>query len=99
MPETPAPPSDTLPSDLGQLVARCQGLPLPRLVEALRADQARRWRSGRGLAAEAYLAAVPELAAEDALVLIWGEVLLRLEAGEAPQPQEYRERFPRTPRP
>ena len=32
---------------------------------------------------------------EDALVLIWGEALLRFEAGEAPQPAEFRERFPR----
>jgi tetratricopeptide (TPR) repeat protein len=72
-------------------------LPLPRLLEALRADQARRWRAGQRLLAEAYLDAFPQLAgsAEDALVLIWGEALLRFEIGEAPQPAEYRDRFPR----
>jgi hypothetical protein len=59
---------------------------LPRLVEALRADQARRWRAGQRLLAEAYLEAFPVLAAsaEDTLVLIWGEALLRFELGEAP---------------
>jgi hypothetical protein len=44
---------------------------LPQLSEALRADQARRWRSGRRLPAEACLEAFPQLAgsAEDALGL------------------------------
>jgi hypothetical protein len=82
--------------DLCDLVARCQGLPLPRLVEALRTDQAMRWRASQRLWAEAYLDAFPQLAtsADDALVLIWGEVLLRFETGEVPQPDEYRARFP-----
>jgi hypothetical protein len=97
MPEPPGPAPDAPPADLGELIARCRTLPLLRLVEALRADQARRWRSGQRLRAEAYLEAFPALAAsaEDALVLIWGEVLLRQERGELPQPAEYRERFPR----
>jgi tetratricopeptide (TPR) repeat protein/WD40 repeat protein/tRNA A-37 threonylcarbamoyl transferase component Bud32 len=71
-------------------------LPLHRLVEELRADQARRWRAGQRLLAEAYLGAFPQLAssAEDALVLIWGEALLRRELGDAPQPAEYQARFP-----
>jgi WD40 repeat protein len=96
MPEPSAPPPATLPADLADLVARCRDLPLPRLVEALRADQARRWRAGQRLLAEAYLDAFPQLAgsAEDALVLIWGEALLRREAGEAPRLEEYRARFP-----
>jgi hypothetical protein len=86
----------TLPADLGELLARCRELPLPRLVEAVRADQAQRWRAGIRLPAEAYLEAFPQLrsSAEDALVLIWGEVLLRKERGEAPQSEEYRQRFP-----
>jgi serine/threonine-protein kinase len=65
-------------------------------VEALRADQTGRWRSSQRLPAEAYLCAFPYLAAsaEDALVLIWGEALLRFELGEAPRPDEYRARFP-----
>jgi hypothetical protein len=54
------------------------------------------WRAGKGLPAEAYLEAFPALAAsgEDALVLIWGEALLRLERGETPRLEEYRTRFP-----
>jgi tetratricopeptide (TPR) repeat protein len=86
----------TLPADMAGIVAACGALPLPQLVEALRSDQARRWRAGGRLWAEGYLDAFPALAgsAEDALVLIWGEVLLRLELGEAPQPAEYRARFP-----
>src|SRR5262249_38223533 len=74
----------------------CGALPLTRLVEALREDQARRWRSGHGLPAEAYLGAFPALAAspDDALVLVWGEALLRLEAGAAPDPEQFRARFP-----
>jgi hypothetical protein len=72
MPEAPPPSPDTLGSDLGALLASCRGLTLPRLVEALRADQAQRWRGGQRVLAEAYLEAFPELAAsaEDALVLI-----------------------------
>ncbi len=89
-------PSPTLPADLGALIARCRALPLPRLVEALREDQARRWRSGQPLLAETYLGAFPALAAspEDALVLVWGEALLRFETDEAPRLEEYRARFP-----
>jgi hypothetical protein len=78
------------------MIARCQDLPLPRLVEDLRAHQARRWRAGERVPAEAFLKASPQLgeSAEDALVLIWGEVLLRLERGEVPQVAEYQARFP-----
>ncbi len=95
MSESPTPCPPPL-ADLADLVAGCGALPLPRLVEALRADQARRWRSGRPLPAEAYLGAFPALAAsaEDALVLVWGEAVLRFEVGEAPCQEEYRDRFP-----
>jgi tetratricopeptide (TPR) repeat protein len=96
MPDSLVPPPDTLPADLGELIARCRELPLPRLVEAVRADQVQRWRAGLRMPAEAYLEAFPPLvsSAEDSLVLIWGEVLLRKERGEAPQPGEYQQRFP-----
>jgi WD40 repeat protein/serine/threonine protein kinase len=68
-----------------------------QLVEVLRADQARRWRAGQRVPAEVYLEASPQLAAsaEDALVLIWGEVLLRLERGKVPKVAEYQDRFPK----
>jgi hypothetical protein len=90
------PSPGALAPGLGELVARCRSLPLPQLVEALREDQARRWRAGQRLLAEAYLDAFPALAgsAEDALVLIWGEALLRFERGAAPSLDEYRIRFP-----
>ena len=67
-------PTGGIPADV---VASCRSLPLPRLVEALCADQAQRWRSGHGLPAETYIGAFPALAAspEDALVLVWGEAL------------------------
>src|SRR5271169_6742460 len=86
-------PTGAIPADV---IASCRSLPLPRLVEALRADQALRWRSGHGLPAETYIGAFPALAAspEDALVLVWGEALLRLEAGEVPGIEEFRCRFP-----
>jgi eukaryotic-like serine/threonine-protein kinase len=86
-------PTGGIPADV---VASCRSLPLPRLVEALREDQAQRWRSGRRLPAETYIGAFPALAAspEDALVLVWGEALLRLEAGEALGLEEFRCRFP-----
>jgi Protein kinase domain len=95
MPESST-PSATPPTDLNDLVAACRELPLPRLVGVLREDQARRWRAGHGLPAETYLGAFPTLAAspEDALVLVWGEVLLRFQAGAAPGLDEYRARFP-----
>jgi hypothetical protein len=97
MPESSAQsPTALLPAVPADLVAACRALPLPRLVEILREDQARRWRSGQGLLAETYLSAFPALAAspEDALVLIWGEALLRFEAGAAPHYEEFRARFP-----
>jgi WD40 repeat protein/tRNA A-37 threonylcarbamoyl transferase component Bud32 len=96
MPESSSFAPPTLPADLADLVVHCRGQPLPRLVEELRADQARRWRDGQRLLAEAYLSALPALgaSAEDALVLIWGEVLLRFERGEDPRLAEYRHRFP-----
>src|SRR5262249_24344926 len=88
---------DTLPADLAEPVAASGQLPLARLVQELRADQARRWRAGQRLPAEAYLDAFPALAAsaEDALVLVCGEVLLPQERGEAPVLAEYQARFPR----
>jgi hypothetical protein len=96
MAEPSAPPPDTLCADLAELMARCRELPLPRLVEALREDQARRWRAGQRLLAEAYLETFPGLAgsAEDALVLLCGEAMLRRERGETPELAEYQRRFP-----
>jgi WD40 repeat protein len=95
MPDSPA-PELARPPDLSTLRAGLAGLTPDDLVAALRADQSTRWRAGDPVPAEAYLAAFPELAGrdEDALVLVVGELLLRVERGEAPAADEYRRRFP-----
>jgi acetylornithine deacetylase/succinyl-diaminopimelate desuccinylase-like protein len=46
MPELPVSRQASFPVDLADLVTRYRELPLPRLVEALRADQAQRWWAG-----------------------------------------------------
>jgi serine/threonine-protein kinase len=63
---------------------------------ALRLEQARRWRHGDRAPAEEYLARYPELSAnpEYALEVVYGELLLREEEGEAPRVEEYLQRFP-----
>jgi WD40 repeat protein len=67
-----------------------------RLIETLRGDQRRRWQDGDRVAAETYLRENPTLlaAADGALELIYNEVLLREERGEAPGLEEYVRRFP-----
>ncbi len=62
-----------------------------------RADQDARWRVGKPLPVEKYLEALPKVAADPelAMVLIYGEVLSRTEAGQTPTADEYRRRFPR----
>jgi serine/threonine protein kinase len=63
----------------------------------VRAEQARRWRSGERPTAEDLLSRHPELAAdpEAAQVIVYGEVLLREELeGIPPDPAEYAARFP-----
>jgi WD40 repeat protein len=96
MSDTTVTPADDSPLGLSSLARRCSELSPGRLVETLRDDQARRWRGRRPLPAEVYLDAFPAVAGDpdDALALIWGEVLLRYEAGESPRLEEYRVRFP-----
>jgi serine/threonine protein kinase len=62
----------------------------------LRDDQYQRWQRGERIRAEEYFARLPGLRvdAEAAVDLIFSEVLLRTEAGEKPQLQEYQARFP-----
>jgi hypothetical protein len=81
---------------LRELAERLAGLAAASLIDPVRADQAARWRAGTGPRAEEYLAAFPALRerTEDLLVLIWGEVLLRAERGESPDPADYQRRFP-----
>jgi len=62
----------------------------------LRDDQVRRWQNHQRVFVEAYVQHLPALAdVPDALLdLIYGEVLLREQAGDTPHPDEYLKRFP-----
>jgi WD40 repeat protein/serine/threonine protein kinase len=79
---------------LTDLVSHAGHVPPADMLEAIRADQARRWRSGQPIRAEAYLDAFPKLPSADAFQVIWSEVLLRFEKGESPPAAEYQARFP-----
>jgi serine/threonine-protein kinase len=66
------------------------------LVESLRHRQWRSWQAGDRTTAETILQEHPELQsdADATLELIYNEILLREEAGEAPGLEEYQRRFP-----
>lgn len=65
-------------------------------IDLVRDDQSERWRRGNGASAETYFKLLPELRenAEDALVLVCGEVHLRRARGERASLGEYQQRFP-----
>jgi predicted Ser/Thr protein kinase len=65
-------------------------------LQAVRSDQAARWRAGQGIAVEAYLERLPALAdsPEDVQVLLCGEAMLRGDRGETADLAEYQRRFP-----
>src|SRR5262245_16909555 len=65
-----------------------------QLASLLRDDQRVRWQRGERVAVEAYLEQHPALTADALLDLIYQEVVLLQEAGEAPQLEEYLRRFP-----
>jgi eukaryotic-like serine/threonine-protein kinase len=79
VPSTPSPEASATP-------------PLSLLLE----DQRRRWRLGQRPLVESYLTQQPALRddADRLLDLIYQEVLLRQQAGEAPSLDEYLQRFP-----
>jgi WD40 repeat protein/tRNA A-37 threonylcarbamoyl transferase component Bud32 len=66
------------------------------LAAAALADLTERWRRGERVWAEAYLERLPALrsSTECVLDLIYGEILVREELGEAPEVAEYIRRFP-----
>jgi WD40 repeat protein len=70
-------------------------LPVEQLVVVLTHDQWHRWQRGERVLAEHYLQRYPALAdnPEAAVALAYGEFLAREEAGEAPVPEEYLQRF------
>src|SRR5262245_50860919 len=65
-------------------------------VTLLRAELRRRWQRGDRVQVEAYLDQMPALRAdgEAFLDLVYQEILLRQEAGEAPRLEAYLARFP-----
>jgi hypothetical protein len=70
---------------------------LLRLERAyLQGDQRRRWQRGERVLVQAYLEEVPSLRDQPDLVfeLVCGEVLLREELGEKPQPADYFDLLP-----
>src|SRR5262245_45984472 len=89
-----APPP--VPAELAELVQRLEAAPAADLILALRADQVARWRRDQPLRAEAYLAAFPRVAAsgDAALLLVCGEMLLRMQAGGTPPLADLQQRFP-----
>ena len=73
------------------------GVSLPaHVARVLAADQWHRWHVGERLAVEDYFARHPAVGAdpEAALVLVYGEFLVREERGEQPSPGDYLSRFP-----
>jgi serine/threonine protein kinase len=87
---------DTLSGTLPAVLARLTARPAAAAADAARADQDRRWREGERPPVEAYLAGLPAVAADpdQAMVLIYGEVLARAACGELPTEEEYAGRFP-----
>jgi hypothetical protein len=73
-----------------------QELPPHQLLEALLADQERRWRQGDRAHAEDYLREYPALRADGdcAVDLVYGEFVLREALGEGPDFADYLRRFP-----
>jgi serine/threonine-protein kinase len=86
--EQTATPSIATPSPLLE--------PVRQLAARLEGEQRQRWQRGEQVAVEAYLTQYPALQAdaEAALLLIYQEVVLREERGEAPPLAEYLRRFP-----
>src|SRR6516164_6308906 len=72
------------------------GLSADQALAILRYDQCQRWQAGERVPAERYLQTYTILKTDrdQALVLIYGEFLLRQELGESPTLDEYLQRFP-----
>jgi hypothetical protein len=91
----PARPADGGAS-LAELLARVAGLGRGERLAALRLDQFRRWQSGERVLAEAYFAQLPVLCADEeaALDLIYCEMMLCEQYGQAASLDHYVRRFP-----
>ena len=73
------------------LPAYFEDLPPEELLQAVWADQRRRWQSGKGVAARIYLERYPTLTANPELAadLVYHEFLVRDELGHAPPFENY----------
>ena len=73
------------------------GLAPDQLVDLLRADQRRRWQSGRPLPVANYLNRFPQIHANStcAVDLIWSEFLIRESLGDRPSLDDYVRDYPR----
>jgi serine/threonine-protein kinase len=82
--------------DVDAFLAQAGPLAVEQLAQVLRVDQRQRWRAGQRVLAEDYLGRFPALRgdSETVLDLIFNEVLLREELGEAVDSAEYAGRFP-----
>jgi hypothetical protein len=69
----------------------------PSTLAALLDEQRRRWQTGDATPVESYLDRHPDLVdrPEEALDLIYQEIVLREQAGQTPRLEEYQRRFPR----
>jgi serine/threonine protein kinase len=82
--------------DLAAFLAEAGQLTPDQLLAVVRLDQQQRWLAGERVGAEAYLNAHPALRAdpEGAVVLVFGEFVLRERLGERPADADYLRRFP-----
>ena len=82
------------PDLIGDAVSE-PGLAPDQLVDLLRADQRRRWQSGRPLPVATYLNRFPQIHADStcAVDLIWSEFLIRESLGEQPSLEDYMSRL------
>jgi len=85
-----------LSNQLKALQAQAAHVSGGQLAALVLADQRQRWAKGERVLVEVYLAQLPALKSNSEALLdfIYGEVLLREEHGEAPQVDEYLQRFP-----
>jgi WD40 repeat protein len=82
--------------DVRRLLDRDEGLTPAQVAAALRVDQQERWGIGDRVPAADYLLDFPTIRGdpEAALEIIYGEVLIREQLGEAPTPEEYLRAYP-----
>src|SRR5262245_33007021 len=92
----PAVSQTPVPQSLQNLLIQAGNLGRSSFLTLLRADQRKRWQRGERVLVESYLGNLPSLLSDEegVLDLIYSEVVLRSEVGDAPQEEEYLRRFP-----